>query len=197
MHAIHIDRAKPLAAEPHLGHNRFHPDIPPVVEIGEGEEIALETRDALDGQIKFGMPAADLANIEAGAVHPLTGPVFVKGAQPGDMLEIEFLDMLPQPTAFSMIVPGLGFLRDLFHEPFLAHWRIADGWATSDQIPGVRIPGAPFMGVSGVAPSAAKLAEWTAREQRVRMPAAPCQPGRAASPGCAPCRRARTAGIST
>ena len=64
-------------------------------------------------------------------------------------------------------MPGLGFLRDVFTEPFLVHWQIADGWATSAQIPGVRIPGAPFMGVSAVAPSAAKLAEWTAREQRV------------------------------
>ena len=52
-------------------------------------------------------------------------------------------------------------------EPFLVHWQIRDGWATSAEIPGVRIPGAPFMGVSGVAPSAEKLAEWTAREQRV------------------------------
>ena len=167
MHAIRIDRAKPLAAEPHLGHNRYHPDIAPIIEVGEGEEIALETRDALDGQIKPGMPAADLATIEAGAVHPLTGPVFVKGAAPGDLLEVEFTDIIAQPTAFSMIVPGLGFLRDLFSEPFLAHWRIADGWASSAEIPGVRIPGAPFMGVSGVAPSAALLAEWTAREQRV------------------------------
>src|SRR5881275_1964524 len=113
------------------------------------------------------MAGADLASIEAGAVHPLTGPVFVKGAAPGDILEIEFTDIVAQPTAFSAIVPGLGFLRDVFTEPFLVHWQIADGWATSTQIPGVRIPGAPFMGVSAVAPSAAKLREWTAREQRV------------------------------
>jgi formamidase len=167
MHAIRIDRDKPLAAEPHSGHNRYHPDIAPVVEIGEGEEIALETRDALDGQIKPGMVAADLASLDAGAVHPLTGPVFVKGAMPGDILEIEFTDIIAQPTAFSAIVPGLGFLRDVMTEPFLVHWRIADSWATSAQIPGVRIPGAPFMGVSAVAPSVEKLAEWTAREQRV------------------------------
>jgi formamidase len=167
MHSIRIDRTKPLAEEPHVGHNRYHPDIPPVAEIGEDEEIALETRDALDGQIKPGMAAADLASVDAGAIHPLTGPVFVKGAAPGDILEIEFTDIIAQPTAFSTILPGLGFLRDAFNEPFLVHWRIADGWATSEQIPGVRIPGAPFMGVSGVAPSAARLAEWTAREQRV------------------------------
>src|SRR5689334_15921049 len=167
MHAIRIDRNKPLAEEPHLGHNRYHPDIAPVAEVGESEEIALETRDALDGQIKPGMQAADLAAIEPGVVHPLTGPVFVKGAAPGDLLEIEFTDILAQPTAFSAIMPGLGFLRDVFTDPFLVHWRIADGWGTSAEIPGVRIPGAPFMGVSAVAPSAAKLAEWTAREQRV------------------------------
>ncbi len=64
-------------------------------------------------------------------------------------------------------MPGLGFLRDVFAKPFLVHWQLRDGWATSEQIPGVRIPGSPFMGVSAVAPSAAKLAEWTAREQLV------------------------------
>src|SRR5207302_8428178 len=140
MHAIRIDRQKPLAAEPHCGHNRYHPDIAPVAEIGEGEEIALETRDALDGQIAPGMVAADLASVEAGAVHPLTGPVFVKGAAPDDILEIEFTDIIAQPTAFSAIVPGLGFLRNVFTDPFLVHWRIAAGRATADQLPGGRIP---------------------------------------------------------
>ena len=167
MHSIRIDRARKLAHEPHLGHNRFHPDIAPVVEVGEGEEVALETRDALDGQIKPATTVADFPSLDVGAIHPLTGPVFVKGAAPGDVLEIEFTDILAEPVAFSTIMPGLGFLRDVMTEPFLVHWQIRDGWATSAEIPGVRIPGGPFMGVSGVAPSAAKLAEWTVREQRV------------------------------
>src|SRR5580700_2184525 len=167
MQAIRIDRSKPLAAEPGCGHNRYHPEIAPVVEVGEGEEVALETRDALDGQIKPSSTVADFAALNAGAVHPLTGPVFVKGAEPGDMLEIEFTDIIAQPTAFSAIMPGLGFLRDVMTEPFLVHWTIADGWAISAEIPGVRIPGASFMGVSGVAPSPEKLAAWTAREERV------------------------------
>jgi formamidase len=167
MHAIHVDRGKRLCDQPNCGHNRYHPDIPPVFEIGEGEEIALETLDALDGQISPTTTVADFATIDAGAVHPLTGPVFVKGAMPGDILEIEFTDIIAQPTAFSAIMPGLGFLRDVMTEPFVVHWEIKDGWATSAQLPGVRIPGAPFMGVSAVAPSAAALAAWTAREQRV------------------------------
>ena len=167
MHAIRIDRSKPLAAEPHTGHNRYHPGIEPKLEVAEGEEVVLETRDAIDGQLTPQSTIADFANLNAGAIHPLTGPVFVKGVKPGDVLEIEFLDIRPQPHAFSCILPGLGFLRDVMTEPFLVHWRIADGWATSEQIPGVRIPGAPFMGVSAVAPSMAKLKEWTEREQRV------------------------------
>src|SRR6185437_14902144 len=135
MPAIRIDRTKPLAQEPRSGHNRYHPDIEPVLEVREGEEVVLETRDALDGALKPGATVADFDKIDVGAVHPLTGPVLVKGAKPGDMLEIEFLDIAPQPTSFSAIVPGLGFLRDVMTEPFLVHWKLRDGWATSEQIP--------------------------------------------------------------
>jgi formamidase len=165
-HAIRIDRTKPLAAEPHSGHNRYHPDVAPILEVDEGDEVVLETRDGVDGQIGPNTTVADLANLDTGRIHPLTGPIFIKGAEPGDMIEVEFLDIIPQPTAFSSIVPGLGFLRDVMTTPFVVHWNIKDGWATSAELPGVRIPGAPFMGISGTAPSAQKLKEWTEREQR-------------------------------
>ena len=166
MHAIRIDRSKRLGAEPRSGHNRYHPDIAPALEVGEGEEVILETRDSCDGQVGPHTTAGDLAELDSSLVHPLTGPVFVKGAEPGDMIEVEFLDIVAQPTAFSVIIPGMGFLRDVMTTPFVVHWQIRDGWATSADIPGVRIPGAPFMGISGTAPSAAKLKEWTEREQR-------------------------------
>ena len=165
MKSVEIDRSKRLKDQPATGHNRFHPDIPPILEVEPGEEVVLQTRDGVDGQLGPGTTEAAMASMEAGAIHPLTGPVLVKGAQPGDVLEIEFLDILPQPHAFSAIVPGLGFLRDVCTTPFLVHWRIADGWATSPQLPGVRIPGAPFMGVSGVAPSRQELGVWARREQ--------------------------------
>ena len=165
-HAIRIDRDKPLAAEPHTGHNRYHPDIAPAMEVAEGQEVVIETRDSVDGQIGPNTTVADLAHLDTGRIHPLTGPIFVKGAEPGDMIEVEFLDIVPQPTAFSSIVPGLGFLRDVMTTPFVVHWSIKDGWATAPEIPGVRIPGAPFMGISATAPSAQKLKEWTDREQR-------------------------------
>ena len=164
MQSITIDRNKRLKEEPHTGHNRWHPDIAPLVEVDPGEEVVLETRDASDCQIKPGMTVADLTNLDAKVAHPLTGPVYIKGARPGDLLEIEYLDILPQPCGWTRNRPGAGFLRDLFTEPYLAHWEIKDGWATSPQIPGVRIPNGSFMGTAGIAPSHAQLEAWSRRE---------------------------------
>ena len=164
MKTISIDRTRHLADQPGTGHNRWHPDIPPSVEVDEGEEVALETRDATDGYLTSRSTVADFPSLNVGAIHPLTGPVLVKGARPGDLLEIEFVDIVPQPWAFTAIMPGLGFLRDIMTTPYLVHWSIADGWATSPQLPRVRIPGASFMGVSGVAPSRQQVEAWTKRE---------------------------------
>ncbi len=167
MHRIAVDRTKRLCDEPHTGHNRYHPDIDPILEVEDGATVEFETRDAIDGQLGPDATEADFATMDPGAVHPLTGPVFVKGAEPGDALEVEFLEIAPADHGFSAIIPGLGFLRDLFDAPFLAQWTLADGWATSPQIPGVRIPAAPFMGISATAPSAEALAAWNDREQRL------------------------------
>ena len=164
MKTLKIDRSKHLCDEPKTGHNRWHPEIQPILEVGEGEEVALETRDACDGYLTPNSTVADFASLQFGAIHPLTGPVHVKGARPGDLLEVEFLEIIPQRWGFSAIVPNLGFLRDVMITPFLVHWNIADGWATSPQVPRVRVPGAPFMGVSGVAPSRQQLEAWTRRE---------------------------------
>jgi Acetamidase/Formamidase family len=126
MKTISIDRGKALAQEPRTGHNRWHPDIEPIVEVGEGDDVALETRDACDGHLTSRSTVADLATLPVGAIHPLTGPVSVKGARPGDLLEVEFREITPQPWGFSAIIPGLGYLRDLMTTPFLeTRWRSA------------------------------------------------------------------------
>jgi formamidase len=164
MKTVSIDRTRPLHAEPKTGHNRWHPDIAPAVEVDEGEEVALETRDGIDGHLNAKSTEADFASLRVGAIHPLTGPVLVKGARTGDLLEVEFVDIVPQRWAFTAIIPGLGFLRDVMTTPFLVHWDIADGWATSRQLPRVRIPEGSFMGVSGVAPSHAQVDAWARRE---------------------------------
>lgn len=165
MKSIVINRGKRLKDEPGSGHNRWHPDITPILEVEPGEEVVLETRDASDGQIKLVLTVADLEDLDANVAHPLTGPVYVKGAKPGDLLEIEYLDIIPENYGWTRIRPGAGFLRDLFTEMYLVHWEIRDGWATSLQLPGVRIPNGSFMGTAGIAPSHSQMAEWTRREE--------------------------------
>jgi formamidase len=165
VHEIRIDPSKPLAEEPETGHNRWHPDIPPVVRCDPGDEVVLETRDALDGQIGPSATAETVGAANLDVVHPLTGPVYVQGAEPGDLLEIEILDVAPDSYGFTIQAPGFGFLRDDFPEPHYVGWDIADNWATSADLPGVRIPGAPFMGTIGLAPGHESLGRITRREQ--------------------------------
>ncbi len=167
MKSIEIDRSKRLKEEAGKGHNRWHPDIPPVTEVEPGEEVVLETRDASDCQILPGMLVSDLEGMDTKVAHPLTGPVYVKGAQPGDLLEIEYLDIIPQPHGWTRFRPGGGFLRDIFTEPYLVHWDIKEGWATSPQLSGLRIPQGSFMGTAGLAPSHAQMEEWTRREAQL------------------------------
>jgi formamidase len=164
MKSIEIDRTKRLKQEPDKGHNRWHPDIPPVVEVDPGEQVVMETRDASDVQVRPGTTIADLEGMDTKVAHPLTGPVYVKGAKPGDLLEVEYVDIIAQDHGWTRNRPGAGFLRDLFPEPYLVHWQINDGWATSSQLPGVRIPDGSFMGTAGIAPSRSQLEEWTRRE---------------------------------
>jgi formamidase len=164
-HEVRVDYARTLAEEPETGHNRWHPDIPPIVRCDPGDEVVLQTRDALDGQTGPQATAEDVGAANLNVVHPLTGPVYVNGAEPGDLLEVEILEVEPDRYGFTIQVPGFGFLRDEFPDPYIAKWTIADGWATSDDLPGVRIPGHPFMGTIGLSPDHALLERTTAREQ--------------------------------
>lgn len=163
-HEIRADPGKTLAEQPEIGHNRWHPDIPPVLRCRPGEEVALETLDALDGQAGPQATPESLSAPDLGVVHPLTGPVHVEDAEPGDLLEVEILEVEPDSYGFTTELPGFGFLRDQFPDPFIARWEMANGWAVSGDVPGVRIPGAPFMGTIGVAPSRELMQRAAARE---------------------------------
>jgi formamidase len=136
-----------------------------VVRCQPGDEVVLETRDALDGQVGPATGLDAVAAVDLGPVHPLTGPVYVEGAEPGDLLAVEIIDIEPDRYGFTVQIPGFGFLRDVFPEPYKVNWDIAGDWATSAELPGVRIPGSPFMGTIGLSPGHELLATTTAREQ--------------------------------
>jgi formamidase len=167
-HVVSIDPSKPLGEEPGTGHNRWHEDIEPVVEVDPGDTVVYETRDAFDGQLNRESMAEDVGNLDLSGVHPLTGPVFVNGAEPGDLLEVKLVAVEADPWeqwGYTVEVPGFGFLRDEFPEPYIVHWRLhGNEYAESEQLPGVRIRCNPHPGVLGLAPSAELRQRATERE---------------------------------
>jgi formamidase len=167
-HVVSIDPSKPLSEEPGTGHNRWHEAIEPVVEVDPGDTVVYETRDAFDGQLNRESTAEDVGNLDLSGVHPLTGPIFVKGAEPGDLLEVKLVAVEADPWeqwGYTVEVPGFGFLRDEFPEPYIVHWRLhGNEYAESEQLPGVRIRCNPHPGVLGLAPSAELRQRATERE---------------------------------
>jgi len=144
--------------------NRYHHAIPMVAEASPGDEIIVETRDALDSDLTLDSNADDLAAVDLNYVHPMTGPIYVEGAERGDVLAVTLEDIQPDQYGYTVIVPGFGFLRDEFTEPFLVNWRLSRTHAESDQMPGVKVPYEAFMGSVGVLPGETEVAEWLERE---------------------------------
>src|SRR5262249_60351132 len=136
MKSITVDRGKRLAAEPNKGHNRWHEAITPVIEVEVGEEVEIETRDAFDGQITAATTAEDVPNADFNLIHALTGPVFVAGAAPGDILEVEIRGMQAAGLGFSVHAPGFGVLRAELLCPFNALGTTRHGFGASADLPG-------------------------------------------------------------
>ena len=113
------------------------------------------------------------ARSTSGSAHPLAGPVYVKGAEPGQVLEVEFVAYESADFGVTGVIPGFGFLADLFTEPYVVKWEIADGIARSAELPGVAVPEELFAGVVGVAPSHERLRAVLEREERLRAQGQP------------------------
>jgi formamidase len=160
---IEIDRSRPLHEGAPGGHNRWHPDLPAVASVDPGEVVTFEIRDSRDRQIRPDSSHDDLLGTPSLA-HPLTGPLEVRGAAPGHVLELEVLGYDTDEFGWTAIWPGSGFLGDLFERPFLARWEIADGVARSEQLPGVAVPACVHAGTIGVAPSRELFDRARARE---------------------------------
>jgi formamidase len=144
--------------------NRYHPAIKPVSRADPGDVITFETRDALDSDLVLDSTADDVTAIDLNLVHPMTGPVHINGAKRGDVLAVTLVDIEPDEYGYTVIVPGFGFLRDLFPEPHVVNWRLSRLGAVSEQMPGIRVPFAPFMGSVGVLPGEPEVDKWLARE---------------------------------
>jgi acetamidase/formamidase len=138
-----------LSAEP--THSRWDRDLPPRLSIEPGDTVRLACVDASGAQVHPGMTVADYAGIDRGRIHALTGPIYIEGAEAGDVLQIDVLKVAHRGWGWSSIVPGLGFLKQRFAEPYLFHWQL-EGEVSRSLAPAV-VPLRPFCGVMGVAPA--------------------------------------------
>ena len=147
--------------------NRYHYAIKPVVTAKPGQMLVFETRDALDSDLGLNSVPADVTAIDLNLVHPMTGPVHIEGAKRGDVLVVELIDIAPDEYGYTVIVPGFGFLRDIYTEPYVVNWKLTRLAATSAEMPGVRVPMAAFMGSVGVLPGEPEVNAWLARETKL------------------------------
>jgi formamidase len=144
--------------------NRYHPAIPTVARANPGDHIVIHSRDALDSDLTLDSLPDDVLAIDLNLVHPMTGPVYIEGAERGDVLAVTLVDIEPDEYGYTVIVPGFGFLRDIYTEPYVVNWRLSRTHAESDQMPGIKVPYEAFLGSVGVLPGEEEVAKWSARE---------------------------------
>jgi formamidase len=145
--------------------NRIHYAIKPAVHVAPGRQFVLETRDGLDSDLDFNSTAADVAAVNLNRCHPLTGPVYIDGAKRGDAIAVTVVDIAPDEFATTTIVPGFGFLRDVFPDAYIVHWELNRLEARSKDMPGIAVPMNAFMGTVGVLPGKPELQKWLKREK--------------------------------
>ena len=130
-------------------HSRFSATIPPVATVPSGAVVEVHTREATDGQLTV----EAVATLDFDPIHPLTGPVRVEGADPGDVLAVTLLEIEVGEWGWAAVAPGFGFLADEFPDAFLQIFDIPAGATHAVFNDRIRVPLAPFPGVMGVAPA--------------------------------------------
>jgi acetamidase/formamidase len=134
-------------------HYSWDNSLAPAVTVGAGEEVVLQTADASGGQIGPRSSHEDVGAIALDRVNPVTGPIFVEGAEPGDALDVEILEIECDSWGWTANIPGFGLLSDDFAQPHLA---ISTITADTVQLPfGPRLPAVAMIGTLGVALPAA------------------------------------------
>lgn len=167
---IKIDLSQPATTNEQV-HNRWHPDIPIAAWVNPGDDFKLECYDWTAGAIKNNDSADDIRDLDLTIVHYLSGPIGVKGAEPGDLLVVDLLDMGVIDEAawgfngFFSKKNGGGFLTDEFPMAQKSIWDFEGIYTTSRHVPGVRFASQIHPGLIGTAPSKSLLETWNKREQ--------------------------------
>lgn len=147
--------------------NRIHHAIKSVARVTPGQHFVIETRDGLDSDLNFNSTREDVGAVNLNRCHPLAGPVYIEGAKSGDAIAVTVLDIAPDDFGTTTIVPGFGFLRDIFRDPYIVRWTLNRLEARSQDMPGIAVPMNAFMGTIGVLPGKQELDKWLKREQEL------------------------------
>lgn len=132
-------------------HGVWDHSIEPIARVAPGTTLTVELQNASGGQLDPGSGVEALAALDFSRINPVTGPVFVEGAQPGQTLVVEILDLAVDDWGWTANIPGFGLLADRFTAPALRMSRIVGG--TIELFTGMRLPSVPMIGTIGVAPS--------------------------------------------
>jgi formamidase len=168
-----VDTDAPIDEQPSPIVNRWHPDVPPAASIEPGEKVRIECLDWTGNQVVNDDSANDIRDMRLDPNHHLSGPFEVKGAEPGDILVVDILDLGPFPDhewGFTGIFEqdnGGGFLTDHFPDAAKAIWDLDGVMTHSRHVEDVRFPGCAHPGIMGTAPSHELLEEWNEREQEL------------------------------
>jgi acetamidase/formamidase len=127
--------------------------VPPVLTVRPNEPVTLHTRDAGNDQIKPGDGVEAVVNLDFSRVNPITGPIAIEGARPGDVLQVDILEIETRPWGWTANIPGFGLLADEYPDPFLHTWELDHERGVAQFRPGINVPLDPFVGVIGVAPA--------------------------------------------
>ncbi len=152
-------------------HNRWHPDIPMVATVKPGAEFRVECIDWTGGQINNDNNARDILEVDLTKVHYLSGPIGVEGAEPGDLLVVDLLDVgvLPESewgfTGLFAKSNGGGFLTEHYPDARKACWDFHGVYTSSRHVPGVEFAGIMHPGLIGCLPSPDLLKTWNTREK--------------------------------
>jgi acetamidase/formamidase len=111
--------------------------------------LTVDTQDASGGQLRPGSTHESVRSLDFSLVNPVNGPVFVEGARPGDVLQVDILAVSPGSYGWTALIPGFGLLADVFPDPWLHVWEFDGPAAVFTD--GIRVPLEPFCGVLGVA----------------------------------------------
>lgn len=135
-------------------HHVWDRSIQPVETAAPGDGLTITVQDASAGQVVPGTKAEVFYDYDGARVNPVTGPIFVDSAQPGDTLVVRLEAYAPSGWGWTANIPGFGLLAEQFPETALHHWSY-DASGKEPLLFGkhARVPLAPFAGTIGVAPA--------------------------------------------